>query len=88
MQCMSEGSKHERDFLVLVKIGSALGFGVMAAFLYSLKSVQPELKFEFGVGVVVAFVLASVFGWMACGIIAWRRAQSDRKYVARWLWFF
>ena len=53
-------TKDERDFVRVVQAGTALGLGVMAAFLYSLKQVHPSIRLEFTIGTVVTFLAAAV----------------------------
>jgi len=61
---MSEPSKNERDFFRIVRVSTALGFGVLAAFLYSMKDITHDAALVFSAGTVVAFVVAAVLGWL------------------------
>ena len=86
--------RDERDFFFVVKFSTALGFGCMAAFLYSLKQVHPELSFRFTVGTVLVFLVVAIFSWIFCGVLA--RSESPgggparrNRFMIRWLvWFF
>lgn len=60
---MKENSKNQRDFFRIVRISTALGFGVMAAFLYSIKDIGHDSRLEFSAGTVVAFLIAALVGW-------------------------
>src|SRR2546427_1033486 len=52
-------SKDEQDFVRVVKVAAALGLGLLAAFLYSIKQVHPSLRLEFTFGTVAAFGIRS-----------------------------
>jgi hypothetical protein len=60
---MKENSKNQRDFFRIVRISTALAFGVMAAFLYSIKDIGHDSRLEFSAGTVVAFLIAALVGW-------------------------
>jgi FtsH-binding integral membrane protein len=55
--------RNERDLARIVQFASAVSLGGTAAFLYSLKSVTPNLRLEFSLGTVVAFVVAAALSW-------------------------
>src|SRR5689334_18624515 len=62
--------------------------GFMAGFLFSLKQVHPSIELRFGVGTVVAFVVAAAVSWRFCGVLAKPEAggrQGDRRFVIRWM---
>ena len=60
---MTETSKNERDFFKIASVSTALGFGALAAFLYSMKDITHDSTLEFSPGTVVVFVLAAIAGW-------------------------
>ncbi|HKS35566.1 MAG TPA: hypothetical protein VJW76_00150, partial [Verrucomicrobiae bacterium] len=49
--------------LRLIQFSSAFSLGLMAAFLYSVKQVTPELRCELSVGTGIAFVAGAAFSW-------------------------
>jgi hypothetical protein len=90
-------TKDERDFVRVVKIATALGMGVMAAFLYSLKQVHPSIRLEFTFGSAVSLVVTAVFSWIFCAVLfRGEFEESDsalsvtirKRRVARWIIFF
>jgi peptidoglycan/LPS O-acetylase OafA/YrhL len=56
----ADDSKDGRDFEKLVLWVSSLSIAVMAAFLTSLKQVNPAIQLRFTVGSVVAFALGGI----------------------------
>jgi RsiW-degrading membrane proteinase PrsW (M82 family) len=44
-------------------ISTALGFGALAAFLYSLRDIANDVTFVFSAGTAVAFALGATAGW-------------------------
>lgn len=90
-------SKDERDFIQVVKVSTALGLGLMAAFLYSLKQVHPHIVLEFGFGTVLAFLVTAVFSWLFCNVLfkgeydegdSVQAAALKKRRVTRWVIFF
>ena len=90
-------TKDELDFVRVVKIGTALGLGVMAAFLYSLKQVHPTIVLEFGFGTVLSCAIAAAFSWVFCGVLfksefdegdTERTAALKKQRMVRWTIFF
>ena len=90
-------TKDERDFIQVVKLSTALGLGLMAAFLYSLKQVHPHIVLEFGFGTVMAFLLTAVFSWLFCNVLfkgefdegdGAQAARIKKRRVTRWVIFF
>lgn len=90
-------TKDERDFVQVVKCSTALGLGLMAAFLYSLKQVHPQVVLEFGFGTALAFLVAAVFSWLFCGVLfkgefdegdSAHGALLKKRRVTRWVVFF
>ena len=60
---MNGPSKNQKDFFRIVSISTALGFGTLAAFLYSMKDITHDAQLVFSAGTVVVFVLAAAAGW-------------------------
>ena len=60
---MNDPSKNQKDFFRIVSISTALGFGTLAAFLYSMKDITHDAQLVFSAGTVVVFVLAAATGW-------------------------
>lgn len=90
-------TKDELDFVRVLKFASALGLGVMAAFLYSLKQVHPTIELEFNLGTVLAFLITAVFSWLFCGVLfkgefnegdSASAAAFKKRRVTRWIIFF
>jgi uncharacterized membrane protein len=90
-------TKDEQDFVRVVKVATAFGLGVMAAFLYSLKGVHPKIQLEFNFGTVLAFVITAVFSWLFCGVLftgefnegdSASTAALKKRRVGRWVVFF
>jgi uncharacterized membrane protein len=90
-------TKDEQDFVRVVKFATALGLGVMAAFLYSLKGVHPTIQLEFTPGTVLAFLVTAVFSWVFCGVLFTAEfnegdsadaAALKKRRVTRWVIFF
>jgi uncharacterized membrane protein len=90
-------TKDERDFVRVVKFSTALGLGLMAAFLYSIKGIHPKIQLEFTVGTAVAFLATAVFSWLFCGVLftgefnegdSANAAAIKKRRVTRWVIFF
>ena len=90
-------TKDEQDFVRVVKIATALGLGVMAAFLYSLKQVHPTIRLELGLGTVLAFLITAAFSWIFCGVLFQgefdegdyaNAAALKKRRIVRWIIFF
>ena len=90
-------TKDERDFVWVVKAASALGLGLMAAFLYSLKQVHPSIRLEITLGTGIAFLGTAIFTWLFCSILFKGEFNEDgseqatgqrKKQVTRWIVFF
>jgi hypothetical protein len=56
-------ANNDRDLTRVIKCSSALGLGLMAAFLYSIKQVTPELHYKISVGTGVSFAAAAALSW-------------------------
>ncbi len=61
-------TKDERDFVRVVQAGTALGLGLMAAFLFA-QAGSPDHPLEFTVGTVLAFLVTAAFSWLFCSIL-------------------
>src|SRR5437588_12856112 len=72
---MNDPSKNQKDFFRIVTISTALGFGTLAAFLYSMKDVTHDAQLVFSAGTVIVFVLAAAAGWAFWRIV---RAFAER----------
>src|SRR5207244_2614448 len=81
-------------FVRVVKVAAALGLGLLAAFLYSIKQVHPSLRLEFTFGTVAAFGITAVLSWIFCGVLfsgefsgdsAGAAAAGRRRRVRRWI---
>lgn len=90
-------TKDEQDFVRVVKIATALGLGVMAAFLYSLKQVHPTIRLELGLGTALAFLITAAFSWIFCGVLFKgefdegdyaNAAALKKRRIVRWIIFF
>ncbi len=90
-------TKDEQDFVRVVKIAVALGLGVMASFLYSLKQVHPSIRLDLSFGSLLVFLLTAGFSWAFCGVLFKGEFSEDgsaqalarrKKQVWRWLVFF
>lgn len=69
MQPVDREKKDEHDFFKIVTISTALGFGVMAAFLYSIKDMRNDVSLEFSFGTIVAFFVGAAIGWGLWAVI-------------------
>jgi hypothetical protein len=79
---------NERDFMRVVKIGTSLSMGLMAAFLISLKQVHPSIEFRFGFGAIAAFLIAAVASWRFCAMLAGPDTSGEprrRRFIVRWM---
>jgi len=86
--------RDERDFFRVVKLSTALGLGGMAAFLYSLKQVHPDIVFRVTVGTALVFLVVAMFSWVFCGVLARGEHSGDprvgavparKRFIVRWL---
>ena len=59
--------ENDRWLWRIVEGAVALSLGAMAAFFWSVKAVNPTLRFEFSFGTVVAFLVGT-----AVSLVAWR----------------
>jgi len=75
---MSSPTKNQRDFFRIVKFSTAIAFGTMAAFLYSIKDISHDAALEFSAGTVIAFILAAAAGWLFWSFVA-NRSEAKRR---------
>ena len=75
--------REERQLMRVVQASVALSVGAMSAFFFSVKQVNPTVRFEFSTLTVLGFAVAAVFSWMAWQVIAW--AGRGRKSQLVWL---
>ncbi len=73
---MNGPSKNQRDFFRILSVSTALGFGTLAAFLYSMKDITHDAQLVFSAGTVVVFVLAAAAGWAFWRIV---RVLAERR---------
>jgi len=73
---MNDPSKNQKDFYRIVSILTALGFGTLAAFLYSMKDITHDAQLVFSAGTVIVFVLAAAAGWAFWRVV---RAFAERR---------
>lgn len=63
------------QFYRITAASTALGFGCLFAFLYSLRDVAHDVTFGFTIGTVIAFLVGAALGW---GFWAWVRSKVLR----------
>lgn len=56
-------AKAERDLFRIIVVSTALGFGTLAAFLFSLRDIENDVSLEFSAATVIAFVVGAFSGW-------------------------
>jgi uncharacterized protein (DUF2062 family) len=76
---MSE-KRNERELFKIMSFSTALGFGVLGAFLYSLRDIGHDVSFDFTVGTVVVFCVCAAAGW---GFWRYIFAMSERDRARR-----
>ena len=78
---------NDRDLTRVIKCSSALGLGLMAAFLYSIKQVTPEFQYRISVGTGVSFAAAAVLSWAFWRLVFGKPNSSENgfsKLRKRW----
>jgi hypothetical protein len=61
---MAENSPYEKGLFTVLVVGTALGFGTLAAIIVSMKDfVGGDARFSFSKATVLAFVLGGAAGW-------------------------
>jgi len=80
-------ANNDRDLTRVIKVSSALGLGLMAAFLYSIKQVTPELQYKITVGTGVSFAAAAALSWAFWRLVFGKPNSSENgfsKLRRRW----
>jgi len=67
---MSDPTRNQRDFFLIVKTATALALGTMGAFLYSIKDISHDASLEFSAGSVIVFLVAAAAGWFFWTLVA------------------
>ena len=81
-------ANNDRDLTRVIKFSSALGLGLMAAFLYSIKQVTPELQYKISIGTGVSFVAAAALSGAFWRLVFGKPNSSENdlsKGRKRWL---
>jgi hypothetical protein len=71
--------KNERDLYRIMVFSTSLGFGVLAAFLYSMVDIKNDVRLVFTPGTVVAFVIGAGVGWLFWRVIRGLAAREQTK---------
>ncbi|MDX1952449.1 MAG: hypothetical protein SFY81_09700 [Verrucomicrobiota bacterium] len=59
----------DKQFYRIVVVSSALGFGTLTSFLYSLKDIPDDPTLEFSAGTIITFILGALAGWVFWAVI-------------------
>ncbi len=81
-------ANNDRDLTRVIKCSSALGLGLMAALLYSIKQVTPELQYKISVGTGVSFAAAAALSWAFWRLVFGKPNGSENGFSKprkRWL---
>jgi len=81
-------ANNDRDLTRVIKYSSALGLGLMASFLYSIKQVTPEFQYRISIGTGISFVAAAAVSWAFWRLVFGKPNDSDKglsKPRKRWL---
>jgi len=81
-------ANNDRDLTRVIKCSSALGLGLMAAFLYSIKQVTPEFHYRISIGTGISFVAAAALSWAFWRLVFGKPNESVNglsKPRKRWL---
>jgi len=81
-------ANNDRDLTRVIKFASALGLGLMAAFLYSIKQVTPEFHYKISVGTGVCFAAAAALSEAFWRLVFGKPDASEKglsKPRKRWL---
>jgi hypothetical protein len=79
---------NDRDLTRVIQFSSALGLGLLAAFLYSIKQVTPELQYKISFGTGVSFVAAAALSRVFWRLVFGKPNSSETglsKLRKRWL---
>jgi hypothetical protein len=81
-------ANNNRDLTRVIKYSSALGLGLMAAFLYSIKQVTPELQYRVSIGTGISFVAAAALSWAFWRLVFGKpNSSEDGLSKPRKRWF-
>ncbi len=81
-------ANNDLDLTRVIQWSSALGLGLMAAFLYSIKQVTPELRYKISVGTGVSFAVAAALSWAFWRLVFGKPDASEKglsQSRKRWL---
>lgn len=73
---MNSTEKNDSDLFRIMSYSTALAFGTMVAFLYSLKDITKDATFVFSIGTVVVFAIGALAGWGFWKVV---QIMADRK---------
>lgn len=79
VQVTTPPPKSELDFLRLVQWSGAGCLGLTAAFVESLKSVNPTVRFEFSFYTVLAFAIVTAASWYVAERVFFRALLAGRR---------
>ena len=74
----SSSSKNSRDFIRMARLGTAVGFGLMTASLWSLEGHESGMSFKFTLSTVPAFLVGVVVAYLYWGF-ARRTIESSAR---------
>jgi len=81
-------ANNDRDLTRVIKCSSALGLGLMAAFLYSIKQVTPEFQYKISVGTGVSFAAAAALSWAFSRLVFGKPDSAENGFSnLRKRWF-
>jgi hypothetical protein len=89
-----QGSKSDRQFIFLVRLGATVCLGLMFGFFASIRQVNPRVQFGFGWEVIAAGLVGGAVVWWFIGKIfsaaeaADSGEQGKRRGPAYWTIFF
>ena len=88
---IERNGQHERSLVLVVHFASALSLGTLAAVIYSVKAVTPQIRFAFSIATLVAFAVA-VLGSIAFWYLVFALSdpgseQNALRRRARQAWF-
>ena len=76
-------ANNDRDLTRVIKCSSAVALGLMAAFLYSIKQVTPELRYEISLGTGISFVAAAALSWAFWRLVFGKPNSSENDLPKR-----
>ncbi|MBI3418034.1 MAG: hypothetical protein HY043_22320 [Verrucomicrobia bacterium] len=78
---MPDEPQTDRQFARVMQLSVAVSLGFMAAFLWSLKQINPQVHIELSPGTLVVFLVAAVVSWFAWPKIANDGRRSRRNFL-------